>query len=278
MYIDSTFLFGYNLTKKQAGNNMDDNILEQSYIYFKKLIKDGAQTVGTGTYSTDSLRYHLLGFFIDYCGFNGFPTVLSDEKFKQQHGASWYHGFGKSEHGKRFLDSFTYHYGAGKQLDGFYLTDIKTEAYKYVQDKLMAEDDKLNYSDISLEEQRSLTAEFKMIGANGIREEKLDEIIKKFDNFEESNIGDENIRQKMETIRKFTMEHKDDAEIILFLDYIMILNKSALAVYLGYDFVRDEVGNTVALNRSKLAVKQSDLIKFSDSSQSEAGAKERDNL
>lgn len=244
---------------------MEENILELSYIYFKHLLNGGTKDVGgMGTYITDSIRYHLLGFLIDYSGYNGFPTVVADKEFKKLDGTSWYHGFGRSEHGRSFLDSFSYHYGAGKHLDGFYLTDIITEAYKYVQDKLMEANEKFYYSDISLKEQKELTAEFKMLDANGIREEKLEEIIKKFNKFEESSVDDDGIRQKLAQIRKFIEMHSGEVGLNLFIDYLMGLNKSALAVYLGYDFVRDEVGYTVMLNRSKLAVKQSDFDKFSN--------------
>ena len=254
---------------------MESNILEQSYLYFKHLLKDGTKDVGgNGGYSTESLRYHLLGFLIDYSGYNGFPTVLEDKKFKQIDGKSWYHGFGRSEHGRTFLDSFSYHYGAGRYIDGFYLTDIITEAYKYVQDKLMEENEKFYYSDISLKEQKNLTAEFKMLEAKGVREEKLEEFIKKFNNLEETSIEDEDVRQKLAQIRKFIELHKGDAEIGLFIDYLMGLNKSALAVYLGYDFMRDEVGYMVMLNRTKLAIKQSDFDRFAKSEQDENHSKE----
>ena len=138
----------------------------------------------------------------------------------------------------------------------------------------MEENEKFYYSDISLKEQKNLTAEFKMLEAKGVREEKLEEFIKKFNNLEETSIEDEDVRQKLAQIRKFIELHKGDAEIGLFIDYLMGLNKSALAVYLGYDFMRDEVGYMVMLNRTKLAIKQSDFDRFAKSEQDENHSKE----
>ena len=251
---------------------MEQDILEQTYLFFKHILNEqGAENYeGSGTYKTKNLRYHILGFLIDYKGFNGFPPVLEDKKFKKLDGKSWYHGFGHSEFGRDFLDSFNYHYGSGKYVDGFYLTDIETEAFKYVQDRLMMEDEKLDYSDISVKTQRNLTAEFKLVDARGIKEEKLEEYIKKFKNFNEQTIDDEDVRQKMMQIRNFLESKRGEKGVILFGDLMTEQNKSALAVYLGYDYIIDEVGYLVLLNRTKLAAKKSDLEKFSKGSKNES--------
>ena len=256
---------------------MELDVLEQAYGFAKQIFSKGndIEYEGVGSFKTKDPYYHMLGYLIDYYGYNGFPQPIADEEFEKLPEKGYYHGFDSIQNGKEFIDSFNYHYGSGKIIRGFYLTDIRTEAYKYVQDRLMENDSNLRYSDISLQTQQGLTAKFKLINVKGISQKKLQEWSNKFENFEEDTIEDVEVREKFKQLRNFLRRHTGEKMSSLFGNVLISSNLSALAVLLGYDYIIDDVGYVVVLNRGKMGVKQSDFIKFTTGAEQENNASQQ---
>ena len=139
----------------------------------------------------------------------------------------------------------------------------------------MENDSNLRYSDISLQTQQGLTAKFKLINVKGISQKKLQEWSNKFENFEEDTIEDVEVREKFKQLRNFLRRHTGEKMSSLFGNVLISSNLSALAVLLGYDYIIDDVGYVVVLNRGKMGVKQSDFIKFTTGAEQENNASQQ---
>ena len=124
-----------------------NNDLDIMYDYYLKLSNDPEVDKKRYYVTSNNMKKDELGnimnlenqfyrFMVDYFGFNGFPKVISDEKYNNFNSPELYHGFVKMSHPSSYLSHWNYHYGQG-YISGFFSTDSFKNARKYtVADEL----------------------------------------------------------------------------------------------------------------------------------------------
>ena len=77
-----------------------------------------------------SLSRTMFGYFVDYYGKNGFPTILKSQDYESVELPEVYHGFMEFDHGANLLTDWKYHYGTGYS-HGLYFTPDRERAIDY---------------------------------------------------------------------------------------------------------------------------------------------------
>ncbi len=184
-------------------------------------------------------KNRVFNYFIDLCGFNGFPKVLSNSDFEKLECPTFYRGVENVEHNANTLADFDYHYGYGMDGNGIYSSGFLDEVRFYA---------KCNPQNVMT---------FKFDG-NFVEGRDLIKYIIYLLNAEQDDL--EVLRpqdkRRMSTLKKFYNSIKNSNEKDEFKEFF-IKNPSFLPVYLGYD-AQYIHASFIIFNRSSMVVSQSE--------------------
>lgn len=201
-------------------------------------------------------------YVIDYYGFNGFPVVISDEKYKEFDSPELFHGYTKMSHPASYLSHFKYHYGQG-YISGFYSTNSFQNAKKYtVEDEV---------SLVPRSKQRVMKLKINPENVIGLGElRQLSKLIDRTLDCSDSEVFKRyhEYVYKIKLLRNFAYE-KVQTERCLenakgFLE--LFKNYSTLAVCLGIDTIIYKANNRLTYfienDRSRVVVSESEAKRF----------------
>lgn len=228
-------------------------------------------------------EYFLMAYMIELFGFNKFPEVVSDDEYKKIRTKNLYRGGKDNEFNANLLADFDYHYGCGCDCNGIYSSTERAIANEYAN--------RIESNIITFKFNGRLIDFATLSSYANFLIGNLDEVYK-LENVE--------VRQKiitlknfMHTIRtspkysnysyyyeKYGFKHKIKDEFLLDIS----LNKSLLAIYLGYDaFISTAYStvpgivtngkpiNVIILNRASMKISQSEFNRICNSSQKYKG-------
>ncbi len=242
----------FSLTEEQKIEMLVSFILDS-----KKYIKEFGKSYNSDT----KLISH--AYMCSLYGYEGFPTVLSDQDFKDFDGITLFRGNISNENNANLLADFDYHHGYGAACYGIYSSNTKIIAKSYA----------------ALKDKNVIT--FK-IGKNIVNFNDLAQYIKcLFDNKEYSvfDLKNKNHITKIKKLKDYiknldAADHED-------LFWSFALNRSLMAIYLGYDAIICDQNTTIAgveteqtfnplnyiiLNRSAITISQSEFDRICNSS------------
>lgn len=253
---------------------INDNELDIIYSFFVDNSKDkrlggGAYTevdIGNGKKAVE-FEHGNLGlisavltyFLIDMKNKNAFPKVLNDEIYNQLRDVvTVYRGEEKPEYAKTLLDGITYHYGDGVYGDGIYTTDRREKANTYAcPDRYTAG----CLTEFKIDPNASVIDYSHLLKIGDYLAFRTSNIKKKFRFFNkkecEKPFMTEEVEEKLNKLIDFIIKKQDENFRFCFMPGINSGN--ALAVYLGFDVLKNQLDNEVdyiVLNRNSLCVSQ----------------------
>ena len=208
-----------------------NNELEIIYNYFENMYNAfDSESYHKGSFydeeGNDKIgEEQLLYFLSELRGFNAFPSVLSGNDYNNSENEVFYHGFDELGYVTKFFDKFKYHFGAGNYGGGFYVTSGKENALNYTGSSFFKDFNHNRVCEIKLKNE-----------AKGI---KFSNLLTLSAYLEHGKFGDEinqKDKEKLDCMVAFCRQ-VPDSELGEELIRILADNTSAIAVYLGYDFV-----------------------------------------
>lgn len=234
---------------------------------FLKFVKRERQISNILTSSNiDKVNGAFFDFVIDFCGFNGFPQIVSDKEYEKiknvsghkissnessinEESSEYFRGQPKYDFHANLLCDFNYHHGRGIICNGIYATSKKSYALAYCSR------DAKNFDENKI-------MKFKLASQNFVKDTTLDDYRSfivdgancHFANIKD-NISAEIMKYFLNVLCKYDREH---------FEHQLVFDESIIAIIMGYDFVCVDQFDTdeptiIVLNRGAITVSQSEF-------------------
>lgn len=237
--IDVKSIFDY-YTDVVDNKNKDDLNIEVGY---------------TGSLESQAVFVYLLGLR----NFDRKPKVTNDIDYAKLDGGSLFHGFEKSDYGKNFLSEDDYNPGTGISCSGFFLTKNYYEALRYT---VNFENEYVPFTSLRDYQNPNNILRVKIYKGNGTTNTYISKLAKLLS---KGKVQLDENKEKMNELMSFIFDIEDKRLRKKFLK-VFTNNPSNIAVYLGYDYMLDDLyslnDNFVLFNRGILRVSQKEYDKF----------------